>query len=82
MKKLLALLSVIFFAFPTMAQNVTGAGEKVKTPQIVTEYNRNSLDYLLLDYGDNSFNDLLKKSFLSIKVNDKFDDNTTDRRFV
>jgi hypothetical protein len=82
MKKLFALLSVIFFAFPTIAQNVTGAGEKVKTPQIVTEYDRNSLDYLLLDYGDNSFNDLLKKSFLSIKVNDKFDDNTTDRRFV
>ena len=36
----------------------------------------------MLDYGDNGFNDLLKKSFLSIKVNDKFDDNTTERRFV
>jgi len=76
------LLSVIIFSIPAISQNATSAGEKTKNQQVVTEYDRNSLDYLLLDYGDNSFNDLLKKSFQSIKVNDKFDDNTTDRRFI
>jgi hypothetical protein len=82
MKKLLMLLVVIYFTLPSMAQNAKSAGEKLKKPEVVTEYDRNSLDYLLLDFGDNSFNDLLKKSFQSIKVPDKFDDNTTDRRFI
>ena len=82
MKKLIMLLLVIYFTLPTLAQNAASAGEKVKNQPVVTEYDRNSLDYMLLDFGDNSFNDLLKRSFQSVKVPDKFDDNTTDRRFI
>jgi hypothetical protein len=82
MKKQLMLLTALVICIPSMAQNVKEAGEKVKTPQIATEYDRNSLTYFLIDFGDNGFNDLLKRSFQTIKVTDKFDDNTTDRRFI
>jgi hypothetical protein len=82
MKKIFLFLSALIFSVSSPAQNAAVAGAKIKPQQVETEYDRNSLDYLMLDYGDNGFNDLLKKSFLSIKVNDKFDDNTTERRFL
>ncbi len=82
MKKQLMLLSALIITITCMSQNVSSAGEKVKKNQIASEYDRNSLTYLLIDFGDNSINDLLKESFQGIKVNDKFDDNNIDKRFI
>lgn len=76
------LLCVLVISIPCLSQNIIQAGEKVKKPQVDSEYDRNSLTYLLLDFGDNGVNDILKKSFKSLKVNDKFDDNTIERQFL
>jgi hypothetical protein len=82
MRKQFMLLCVLVISIPCLSQNIIQAGGKVKKPQLDSEYDRNSLTYLLLDFGDNGFNDILKKSFKSIKVNDKFDDNTIERQFL
>jgi len=82
MKKQLMLLTVIAISIPCFAQNVPLAGEKVKRSQVATEYDRNSLAYFLLDFGDNGFNEILKKSFQSLNISSKFDDNSIARRFI
>lgn len=64
------------------AQQAVDAGKKVKSNQPSTEYDRISLTYLLLDYNQGPYNDLIKQAFTSVKVTDKFDDNSTSHRFV
>jgi hypothetical protein len=75
------LLFTIVFLFPIflLAQQALESGKKVKSNQPSAEYDRISINYLLLDLDQGANHDLLKQVFPGIKVIDKFDDNKTSR---
>ncbi|MBK7212500.1 MAG: hypothetical protein IPH88_04195 [Bacteroidales bacterium] len=83
MKKILTtLLFTTIISLSLFSQPALESGKKVKSNQPSTEYDRIALSYLLLDDHQLNFGDLMKQVFATSAVNDKFDDNSTNRRIV
>ncbi len=76
MKILLSLSLLLFISLLAPCQSATESGQKVKSNEPVTQYDRLSITYLLLDFGTGNYYGRLKQSFGQVKVDDKYDDNT------
>lgn len=82
MQRFLYLLILAMLAGTALAQNTVQSGKKVKSNEPATEYDRQSITYLLLDFGSGNYYSVLKQAFPQLKVADKYDDNSISKPYV
>jgi len=76
MNRILLIFLLLAVHFTGISQNTLEAGKKTKSKEPSTEYDRIAITYLLLDFGTGNYYNMLKQSFVQVKVDDKYDDNT------
>ncbi len=81
MKNRLLFLLIFILPFSAMAQNTEEAGKKVKKGVVSSEYDRNSVTFIGLDFDENLSAKLYER-FKELQVPDKYYDNNIDTRVI
>jgi len=76
MKKQLTLVLILIFPFLSISQNIEESAKKAKS-YVSSEYDRNAVTFIGLDFNENLSADVYKK-ISELKVPDKYYDNTID----